>query len=74
MLRLAAQVQARTQQLTAGRQRKQLLVRTHGLNLSAGWRGTQAAVGIRDAAHELVGSHSRNTLAQSFEASPYTRK
>ena len=42
MLRLAAQVQARTQQLAGEcRQVEQMLVRTHGLNLSAGRRETQ---------------------------------
>jgi hypothetical protein len=50
MLRLAAQVQARTQQLTAeGGQRKQLLVRTHGLNLAAGTSETQGCRQIPDA-------------------------
>jgi hypothetical protein len=50
MLRLAAQVQARTQQLTAeGGQRKQLLVRTHGLNLAAAASETQDCRQIREA-------------------------
>ena len=50
MLRLAAQVQARTQQLTArDGQRKQLLVRTHGLNLAAAVSETQGRREIRDA-------------------------
>ena len=43
MLRLAAQVQARTQQLAAESWHdEQLLNRTHGLNLAAGRRETQA--------------------------------
>ena len=50
MLRLAAQVQARTQQLTArDGHRKQLLVRTHGLNLAAAVSETQGCRQIRDA-------------------------
>jgi hypothetical protein len=49
MLRLAAQVQARTQQLTAGGgQRKRLLVRAHGLNLAAGTSETQGCREMRD--------------------------
>jgi hypothetical protein len=48
MLRLAAQVQARTQQLTTRcGQGKQLLVRTHGLNLAARCGQRQAAPRIR---------------------------
>jgi hypothetical protein len=51
MLRLAAQVQARTQQLTAeGGQRKQLLVRTHDPNLAAGGGETQGCLYVAGAA------------------------
>ena len=53
-LRLATQVQARTQQLTASEgQRGHLLVRTHGPNLAAGHRARQEN-GPEDEANDAI--------------------